>query len=76
MSYERLQVEKKGNLMITYSTLINSADKIKAYDKNFGDDHLCKCGHQYYRHFDTHDDMYPCGCKYCECREFNEKDGK
>ena len=40
------------------------------YDRNYGDDKLCKCGHPYYRHFDTYDDMYPCGCKYCECEEF------
>ena len=23
------------------------------YDPEFGDDKLCKCGHVYYRHFDT-----------------------
>ena len=43
-----------------------------AYDKGFGDDRKCLCGHPYYRHFDTYDDMYPVGCKYCECTEFNE----
>jgi hypothetical protein len=35
------------------------------YDPSFGDDKLCKCGHRYYRHFDTYEDMYPIGCKYC-----------
>jgi hypothetical protein len=41
-----------------------------AYDPIFGDDKECKCGHPYYRHFDTYDKMAPIGCKYCECREF------
>jgi len=73
--------------MITYSVLLNSKDEktyieeylkeiFKEYDKSFGDDRVCNCGHPYYRHFDTYNEMYPCGCKYCECREFNEKDSK
>lgn len=40
------------------------------YDSNFGDDVICKCGHPYYRHFDTYENMYPVGCKYCECFTF------
>ena len=35
------------------------------YDPNFGDQKLCKCGHHYYRHFDSYEDMNPVGCKYC-----------
>jgi len=35
------------------------------YDPNFGDEMMCQCGHPYYRHFDTYDDMSPVGCKYC-----------
>lgn len=35
------------------------------YDPNFGDDKLCLCGHSYYRHFDTYDNMSSVGCKYC-----------
>lgn len=42
------------------------------YDPNFGDDNICKCGHAYYRHFDTYDDMEPVGCKYCDCITFEE----
>jgi hypothetical protein len=34
------------------------------YNKNYGDDRLCKCGHTYYRHFDTYDNMEVIGCKY------------
>jgi hypothetical protein len=43
------------------------------YDKNFGDEKLCKCGHPYYRHFDTYDDMSPASCKYCKCAKFEER---
>ena len=35
------------------------------YDPSFGDERRCKCGHPYYRHFDTYEDMSPVGCKYC-----------
>jgi len=35
------------------------------FDPKFGDTKLCLCGHPYYRHFDTYDDMSPVGCKYC-----------
>lgn len=41
------------------------------YDENFGDDRICKCGHPYYRHFDSYDDMKPIGCKYCACFIFD-----
>lgn len=43
------------------------------YNPNYGDDRECECGHPYYRHFDTYEDMYACGCKYCSCWEFKEK---
>lgn len=42
------------------------------YNPNYGDDRVCKCGHTYYRHFDSYEDMYPIGCKYCGCYEFIE----
>ena len=45
----------------------------RKYNPNYGDDRECKCGHPYYRHFDTYEDMYPCGCKYCLCYNFVEK---
>lgn len=48
-------------------------DSPNEYDKDFGDDKICKCGHAYYRHFDTYEDMYSCGCKYCGCFEFEEE---
>ena len=42
----------------------------RLYNPNYGDDRVCQCGHAYYRHFDSYDDMYPCGCKHCGCNEF------
>lgn len=47
-----------------------TATSAKTYDRNFGDEATCKCGHPYCKHFDTYDDMAPVGCKYCECEEF------
>ena len=46
----------------------------KLYNPNYGDDRTCECGHTYYRHFDTYEDMDPCGCKYCSCWEFEGED--
>jgi hypothetical protein len=46
----------------------------EAYDKSFGDDKLCACGHTYYRHFDWSEDYFPT-CKYCSCMEWEEPQG-
>lgn len=40
------------------------------YDPEYGDDKECLCGHAYYRHFDSYEDMSPVGCKYCRCYTF------
>jgi hypothetical protein len=45
-------------------------DRTRKYNKDFGDDKECECGHPYYRHFDTYEDMEACGCKYCGCSFF------
>lgn len=42
------------------------------YNPKYGDDRLCCCGHKYYRHFDTYENMSAVGCKYCSCGEFKE----
>jgi hypothetical protein len=42
------------------------------YDPDFGDDLVCCCGHPYYWHFDTYNQMAPIGCKHCECRRFKK----
>lgn len=44
------------------------------YNSKYGDDRICVCGDPYYRHFDTYEDMYPCGCKYCDCYTFKERE--
>ena len=43
---------------------------VRLYNKNYGDDRICVCGHFYYRHFDTYNDMENVGCKYCGCNNF------
>lgn len=48
---------------------------IKVYNPDYGDDRDCQCGHKYYRHFDTYENMEPVGCKYCMCFEFSPCDG-
>jgi len=52
----RMYIETMGFEVIETVTL---------YDPNFGDDVECECGHAYYRHFDTYEEMEPVGCKYC-----------
>ena len=47
--------------------------EVRKYNPSYGDDRLCKCGHPYYRHFDSYDDNAPVGCKYCDCYTFEEK---
>ena len=49
--------------------------KLVAYgwNRDYNQEAECKCGHAYYRHFDTWEEMYPCGCKYCECNNFELK---
>ncbi len=44
----------------------------RKYNPNYGDNRVCKCSHIYYRHFDSYEDNYPCGCKYCKCYNFEE----
>lgn len=44
----------------------------KAYNPAYGDERVCQCGHTYYRHFDTYEEMEAVGCKYCGCYEFVE----
>ena len=51
---------------------------VRKYNPNYGDERLCKCGHTYYRHFDSWPDydgntMEPIGCKYCLCYTFEEQ---
>jgi hypothetical protein len=43
------------------------------YNPNYGDNRECECGHSYYRHFDSYEQMDAVGCKYCGCSHFKEK---
>lgn len=45
----------------------------KSYNPDYGDNRICKCGHPYFRHFDSWDDNEACECKYCSCFTFEEK---
>lgn len=49
---------------------------LRKYNPEYGDDRMCECGHVYYRHFDTYEDMDATGCKYCQCGEFIELNSK
>ena len=42
--------------LITTRTVVD-----RKYNPNYGDDRVCVCGHPYYRHFDTYEEMDPCG---------------
>ena len=44
----------------------------RKYNPKFGDNKVCGCGHPYYRHFDSYENMEACGCKYCRCRTWHE----
>lgn len=61
---------KKNNR--PYIVTIEDIKTKYGYNKDYGDDKECVCGHPYYRHFDTYEDMYPIGCKYCQCFRFEE----
>ena len=47
------------------------------YNPKYGDERICKCGHSYYRHFDSWEiKMDDIGCKYCGCCTFEELEEK
>lgn len=43
---------------------------VRSFNPRYDQEAKCKCGHQYYRHFDWSDDDDPVGCKYCGCDTF------
>lgn len=59
--------EGKAPYLITKITVVGYR---KQYNPDYGDHKLCRCGHTYYRHFDSYEGMNPVGCKYCGCEEF------
>ncbi len=40
------------------------------FNPNYPENATCECGHSYYRHFDSYENMAPVGCKYCGCGHF------
>lgn len=48
----------------------SSGISLRQYNSSYGDKKICNCGHTYYRHFDSYENMKPVGCKYCGCYEF------
>lgn len=48
-------------------------DPSSTYDKKMGNDRICQCGHSYFQHFDSFENMRHIGCKYCGCYDFKEK---
>jgi hypothetical protein len=47
---------------------------VRKYNPDYGDNRVCECGHAYHRHFDWMEDNEACGCKYCDCYTFVEKE--
>lgn len=80
-SEEKAEIEKQlqdPNLALEWCKekifdLVHRLPLIDWYDKDFGNNRVCECGHPYYRHFDSYDNMAPVGCKYCSCRKFKER---
>jgi hypothetical protein len=57
---------------IAENLLLTASIDPEPYDQHYGDDRKCECGHAYYRHYDSYDEMSPIGCKYCKCDVFVE----
>lgn len=72
-NYEKNKIEINQNVPYILKYKLKTYRK---YNPNFGDDRECECGHPYYRHFDTYDDMDACGCKYCGCGYFTPSKGE
>ena len=67
--------EDKHNDIAEKTNVRHSVDCVlapdpEAWDSTRNQQELCQCGHPYERHFDSHEDMSPVGCKYCECERF------
>jgi|SRR5579862_1635846 len=77
MTAEHYEQEAIHCMCVSENTMIyhrNAAeektDVSKVYNSDFGDSKVCDCGHTYYRHFDSYNEMENVGCKYCECASF------
>lgn len=70
-SYHYVETQMNEEPYITKEVVVIE----KLYNPNYGDDRICECGHKYYRHFDTYENMSNVGCKYCFCGCFTEFKG-
>jgi hypothetical protein len=67
--------KRKSELRKQVQEIQEQIDELVAYDPKVGDSTPCaRCGHAYYRHFDSYENMAPVGCKYCRCDAFVEGD--
>lgn len=46
----------------------------KQFNPDYDGEARCKCGHHYYRHFDSYEEMEAVGCKYCPCYDFEPQE--
>lgn len=72
-SVERIEARSENaKLSVEINNFREVTNVIREYNPKYGDDRECQCRHEYYRHFDTYDNMRSAGCKYCDCDEFIE----
>jgi hypothetical protein len=76
--YEEQQLKKSDEIekVIVELPYLEAVDveinQYVRYNPKYGDNRECECGHSYYRHFDSYEQMDAVGCKYCECYNFIE----
>ena len=68
--YERFIMESDSKSPYLFKIKV---ERERLYNPEYGDNRECECGHAYHRHFDSYEDMYNVGCKYCGCNDFKEK---
>ena len=68
------RVTLDGPLTIMDSPYLIRYKTVMIYNRDYGDNRICNCGHEYIRHFDPYENYDPVGCKYCECRKFTCED--
>lgn len=73
--WDQLNLEKNKRAALPYLEETKVVIEY-TYNPEYGDNRICACGHPYYRHFDTYEQMAIAGCKYCGCHTFEEGDPK
>lgn len=61
------ELSQIGEIVFSINDEVN-----RLWDSDHDQQAKCQCSHPYERHFDGYDNMYPVGCKYCECDTFIE----